>query len=84
MNRGEHQTALELDEQALILAQRQHDPARLMSVHVGLGNILYDLGELASARVHLQRELLLTGPQQDRALTFQALDKTPECWPLAI
>jgi DNA-binding winged helix-turn-helix (wHTH) protein/predicted ATPase len=72
MNRGELQTARECEEQALILAQRQHDPARLMSAYVGLGNILYDLGEFASARVHLAYGLPRAGPQQDRAWTFRA------------
>jgi tetratricopeptide (TPR) repeat protein len=72
MNRGELRTALEFDEQALLLAQRQHDPARLVSAHVGLGNILHDLGEFTAARVHLEQGLLLAGSQQDRTLTFRA------------
>jgi tetratricopeptide (TPR) repeat protein len=72
MNRGEHQMALEFDEQALILAQHQHDPARLMSTHVALGNTLYDLGEFVSARAHLAHGLPRAGPQQDHAWTFRA------------
>jgi predicted ATPase/DNA-binding winged helix-turn-helix (wHTH) protein len=72
MNRGELRTARGVDEQALLLAQRQHDPARLVSAHVGLGNLLYDLGEFTAARAHLAQGLLLAGSQQDRALTFRA------------
>ncbi len=62
--RGELQTACELGEQLLRLAQRVHDPALLGEAHIALGVPLNLLGELASAREHLERGLALCDPQQ--------------------
>jgi predicted ATPase len=70
-NRGELQTARELQEQRLALAQRQHDAARLMEAHVGMGELLHFLGEFVPARAHLEQALAFAGPQQDRTLTFR-------------
>jgi class 3 adenylate cyclase/predicted ATPase len=55
INRGELQTALELGEQMLSLAQRGHDPARLAEAHIMLGNALFYLGELGAARTHMEQ-----------------------------
>jgi tetratricopeptide (TPR) repeat protein len=55
INRGELQTARELGEQMLSLAQRGHDPARLVEAHIMLGNALFSLGELGAARPHLEQ-----------------------------
>ena len=41
-NRGDLQTARELQEQRLALAQHQQDAARLMGVHASLESILYN------------------------------------------
>ena len=49
-NRAELQTARELGEQLLSLAQSVHDPALLLEAHHALGCTLYFLGELAAAR----------------------------------
>jgi tetratricopeptide (TPR) repeat protein len=62
-NRGELQTSRELMEQALTLAQRLHDPVRLIRAHANLGTTLYFLGELAPARIHLEQALTLPGSQ---------------------
>jgi predicted ATPase len=43
------QTARELGEQLLSLAQRAHDPALLLEAHYALGNTLNYLGEFAAA-----------------------------------
>ncbi|HEV8712367.1 MAG TPA: AAA family ATPase [Candidatus Binatia bacterium] len=48
--RGEFQTAYELSEQLLRLAQRLHDPALLLEAHHALGALLFWLGEFASAQ----------------------------------
>ena len=56
IGRGELQTARELGEQMLSLAQRGHDPARLADAHVQLGgSALFFLGELDAARTHLEQ-----------------------------
>jgi class 3 adenylate cyclase/predicted ATPase len=72
LQRGEFQTARELLEQNLTLAQRQRDAARLMEAHVEIGLLLHHLGEYVPARAHLEQALALAGPRQDRALTFHA------------
>ena len=56
VGRGELQTARELGEQMLSLAQRGHDPARLADAHIQLGgSALYFLGEFDAARLHLEQ-----------------------------
>jgi tetratricopeptide (TPR) repeat protein len=67
-NRGESQTALELYEEGLSLAQRQQDPTLLMRAHYPLGDHLYWLGEFVFARVHLQQALALSPHQYDCSL----------------
>jgi predicted ATPase len=68
--RGEYQTARELGEQLLSLAQRVQDPALLVRAHRMLGDTLFWLGELASARAHLEQGLALYNPQQHRSDVF--------------
>jgi predicted ATPase len=74
--RGEFQTARELREQCLALAQHQHDAARLIAAHAEMGVLLFFLGEFVPARAHLEQALALSGPQQDRALTLHAGEDT--------
>src|SRR5262249_21339813 len=58
VGRGEFQTARELGEQMLRLAQRRPDPARLADAHIQLGgSALFFLGELDAARTHLEQGL---------------------------
>jgi TOMM system kinase/cyclase fusion protein len=68
--RGEHRTARELAEQLLILAQHQHDPALLVEAYRTVGGALFHLGELASARTHLEDGIALYDVQQHRAHAF--------------
>ena len=68
--RAELQTARELGEQLLSLAQRQQDPALLLEAHRALGQTLFWLGELAPARAHLEQGIALYDPQQHRSLAF--------------
>jgi predicted ATPase len=70
VNRGEFQVARELVEQALSLAQRLHDPVRLIRAHANLGCTSYWMGELVPARAHLEQALTLPGSQPDHALPF--------------
>jgi predicted ATPase len=74
LNRGEFQVTRELGEQALSLAQRLHDPVRLIRAHADLGRTLYWLGELVPARAHLEQALTLPGSQPDHALPFSGQD----------
>jgi predicted ATPase len=68
--RAEHKTARELGEQLLTLAQRVQDPVFLLGTHLALGQTLYPLGELASAREHLELGIALHDPQQNRSLAW--------------
>ena len=52
------QMARELAEQCFTLAQRLQDPVLLQEAHQKLGATLFYLGELASARTHLEQGLL--------------------------
>jgi predicted ATPase len=74
--RGELQTGLELSEQHLTLAQRQHDAVRLMEAYGSMGVHVYFLGELVPAHTYLEQALALAGPRQDRARTFIAGEDT--------
>jgi class 3 adenylate cyclase/predicted ATPase len=80
-NRGELQTSREVMEQALTLAQRLHDPVRLIRAHANLGVSLYFLGELAPARTHLEQALTLPGSQPEHPSVLSSQD--PRLIPLA-
>jgi predicted ATPase len=69
-SRGRHQTALELGEQLLGVAEREQDPSLLLQAHHALWPILFTIGELAAAENHLQRGLALYDPQQHRSQAF--------------
>jgi predicted ATPase/DNA-binding winged helix-turn-helix (wHTH) protein len=66
--RGALQTARELGEKLLSLAQRQHDPSRLLVAHQALGHTLFFLGAFAAARTHLEQGIALADPSQHHAL----------------
>jgi len=68
--RAEHQTARELGEQLLTMAQRQQDAALLFVGHFALGAALYCLGAFAPAREHLEQSIALDDPRQDRVHPF--------------
>jgi predicted ATPase len=69
--RAEHQTARELAEQCLDLAQRVQDPALLLVAHHALGATVCFLGEVVLARAHFEQGLALYNPQEHRALAFR-------------
>ncbi len=70
VNRGELQTAHELGEHLLSLAQRVQDPALLLQAHRVLGVTLYLLGEFVPARAHLEQCITLYNPQKHRSHGF--------------
>jgi tetratricopeptide (TPR) repeat protein len=69
--RAEYQTAQELAEQCLSLAQRADDSVLLLQAHFALGVSLAWLGEMALARIHLEQGIALYNPQEHRALAFR-------------
>jgi predicted ATPase len=70
INRGEPQTARELGEQMLSLAQRVHDPASLAHAYIVLGNALYFLRAWDAARMHLEQGIAFYNAQQPRSQGF--------------
>jgi predicted ATPase len=66
--RGELHTARELAQQCFTLVQRADDPARLQQAHVALGSTLFHLGELPTARTHLEQGLALHDSHQPHGL----------------
>jgi class 3 adenylate cyclase/predicted ATPase len=70
--RGKYQTARELGEELLSLAQSPPDPARLLGAHQVLGIAWFWLGELTSARRHLEQTIALYDPQQHRSRAFRS------------
>ena len=62
-DRGDALRALELGEQLLTLAQRQKDTRLLQEAHWANGQTLYYLGELNSARTHLEQSSASYTPQ---------------------
>src|SRR5262249_44885482 len=71
--RAEYQTARELAEQCLRLAQSMHSPTRLMWAHLELGQIGFFLGELALSREHCEQGLALYDPQTHTPLVSGAV-----------
>ncbi|HEY5865609.1 MAG TPA: AAA family ATPase, partial [Candidatus Tectomicrobia bacterium] len=69
--RGDIQTASQLGEQLLRLAQTQPDPAPLLLAYYALGNVLFLQGEPAAARTHHTQALALYDPQAHRALAVR-------------
>jgi predicted ATPase len=68
--RAELQTARELGEQLLTLAQRVRDVALLVEAHYALGNTLNYVGEFVHAQTHLAQGLALSERQPHRAHAF--------------
>jgi predicted ATPase len=54
----------------LNLAQRIQDPALLLEAHYALGETLFHIGELGSARMHVEQGIALYDPQRHRSHTF--------------
>jgi predicted ATPase len=64
------QTARELAEQLFSLAQRAQDPALLLEGNRIMGQTMFWLGEMSSARAHLEQGVALYDPQQHRSHAF--------------
>ncbi len=68
--RAEYQTARELAEQCLRLAQSARDPALLLEAQYILGNTLFYFGEFAPAREHFEQSMALYNFGQHRSHAF--------------
>jgi predicted ATPase len=68
--RAEHKTAYSLGEQLLSVAERQQDTTLLVEAHWALGACSFALGEVTSARAHLERRIALYDPHEHRTLAF--------------
>jgi CHAT domain-containing protein/tetratricopeptide (TPR) repeat protein len=60
---AEHLRARAVGEELLALVERSDDPIAVVQAHYGHGVTLYDLGEHAAAREHLERALALYDPE---------------------
>jgi predicted ATPase len=70
IGRGESQTARELGEQMLSLAQRVYDPAGLAHAHIMLGYAMLSLREWDAARPHLEQGVAFYHAPQHRSQGF--------------
>jgi predicted ATPase len=68
--RGQYNTALELGEQLLGLAEQEDAPAFLIDAHVLLGGALFYRGEFVQARHHLERALSLIDEAPSRKVSI--------------
>jgi TOMM system kinase/cyclase fusion protein len=75
--RAETQTAHELAGELLRLAQRAQDSAMLVEAYSMLGTTAFYLGEIASARGHLEQAEALYDPRQHRAHAFLEVGTDP-------
>jgi predicted ATPase len=73
--RGELQTARELGEQRLRLAQSVQDLAFLLDAYRTLGASLFWLGEFASAKAHMEQSITLHDSQQHGSRSFLSLQE---------
>jgi predicted ATPase len=78
-NRGELQTTREQAEQMMRLAQSAQDRYLLSVAHACTGCILYWLGELTSARPHLEQVIALYDPQKHPRSAVGTADPRVEC-----
>jgi predicted ATPase len=69
--RSRFQTARELGETLLRLAQHAHAPALAVIAHYALGVTWFCLGALPAARQHLEEGIARYTPDQRRALAFR-------------
>jgi predicted ATPase len=85
---AELQTAHELGEQLLTLAQQCQDATMLVAAHRAIGHTSYYMGAVASAHTHFTQGIALYDPMQHRASAFLygedagVLCRSYSAWPL--
>ena len=68
---GGIRTGYQLAEQLLRLAQNAHDPPLLLYAHFALGDSSFWMGEVLSAREHLEMAISIYDPERHRPLTLR-------------
>ena len=68
--RADHNTARDIAEQLIALAEQEDDPSFFLQAHEALGSTLFYLGELSKARVHLEKGIELYDAHQHQAHAF--------------
>jgi class 3 adenylate cyclase/predicted ATPase len=81
--RAEHQTAQELGERCLTLAQSLQDPFLLLEAHHAYWDTLAWRGEAVSARAHIEQGAALYDPQKHRSHAL-LYEEDPEVCRLAV
>jgi predicted ATPase len=81
--RAEYQTAQELGERCLTLAQSVQDPSFLLEAHHARWDTLAWLGELVAARAHMEQGAALYDPQKHRSHAV-LYEEDPEVCRLAV
>jgi len=66
--RGEHNLALEPEEQLLSIAQHLQDPVMLLAGHTMVGSHFWWTGSLTAARAHLEQGMRYYAPQQQKSV----------------
>jgi tetratricopeptide (TPR) repeat protein len=80
IGQARYHTVRELAEQCFMLAQDLRDSALLQEAHTMLGTTLLYLGELVSARTHLEQGIALYHPPQGRSWAFsRSTDRGVSC-----
>ena len=69
--RAEYQTAMELGEQCLQLAQHVQDAALLLMAHLAIGISWFYLGKSTLACSHLEHMIALYDPEQHHVLAYR-------------
>ena len=69
--RGATQTACDVGEQLLILAQQAHDPRRLLRAHAAVGEIWFHAGRIVPAHTHLEQGIALYDPGKHHSHAVQ-------------
>jgi class 3 adenylate cyclase len=75
LNLGALPTARELGEQLAWLAQRAAVPTHRMAAHAALGTTLFQLGDYAAARTHLEQGSTLTDLAAQRIVALSHSDR---------
>ena len=80
--RARYQTARELGEQLLGMAENSQDSTLLLEARHALGPVMFHLGEVHQAQVHLEFGITLYDPQQHHtpAIRYTGHDAGVCCW----
>jgi predicted ATPase len=68
LSRGGYETALELSNQLLAMAQKVDDPALLLMANHAVGNTLWLVGEFEAARASAEQHIALYVPEHHHSL----------------